>query len=237
MPTAGLSPKEVVHQELHKFKRGALHSGSKEGPKVTSRDQAIAIALSEARRARRAFGGPSIQPPKLGSNGWMVRNEARSMLHSGPIGSAVPGRTDRHNVKVGSGSYVLPADHVSALGQNNTKAGHAILNAMFGQGGPYGTKGMAVKHGAGAPKPPGLGHIGAPKAPKLVSAGGGKGDHVGHPVDVVVAGGEYTIPAEVVQEIGGGDIKRGHKILDDWVLSTRKKHIKTLQKLPGPAKA
>lgn len=234
MPVSG-TPKEIVEQEMHRFKHHELHSGpEKYGHLAKSRQQAIAIALSEARKQKRDFGGGLTKPP---SPSWTVRSEARSMLHSGPISSAVPGRTDRHNVKVGSGSYVLPADHVSALGQNNTKAGHAILNAMFGQGGPYGTKGMAVKHGAGAPKPPGLGHIGAPKTPKLVSAGGGKGDDVGHPVDVVVAGGEYTIPAEVVAEIGGGDIKRGHRILDDWVLSTRKKHIQTLRKLPGPAKA
>ena len=40
--------KAVVHTELHKFKEGDLHSGSKHGPKVTNRKQAIAIALSES---------------------------------------------------------------------------------------------------------------------------------------------------------------------------------------------
>jgi len=35
-------------QELDKFKAGKLHSGSKSGPVVTSRKQALAIALSEA---------------------------------------------------------------------------------------------------------------------------------------------------------------------------------------------
>ena len=39
---------EGVAQEMHKFKHGTLHSGSKHGPKVESRDQAIAIAMSEA---------------------------------------------------------------------------------------------------------------------------------------------------------------------------------------------
>jgi len=33
---------------MHKFKKGELHSGSKHGPKVKDRKQAIAIALSEA---------------------------------------------------------------------------------------------------------------------------------------------------------------------------------------------
>jgi hypothetical protein len=37
-----------VKDELHKFKEGTLHSGSKEGPNVTDPKQAIAIALSEA---------------------------------------------------------------------------------------------------------------------------------------------------------------------------------------------
>lgn len=48
MPIAGQSPKEVVHTEMKKFKQGALHSGSKKGPLVKKRKQAIAIALSEA---------------------------------------------------------------------------------------------------------------------------------------------------------------------------------------------
>jgi uncharacterized protein DUF6496 len=33
---------------MHEFKKGKLHSGSKEGPKVKSRKQAIAIGMSEA---------------------------------------------------------------------------------------------------------------------------------------------------------------------------------------------
>ncbi len=37
---------------MSEFKRGKLRSGSKKGPKVKSRAQAIAIGLSEQRRAR-----------------------------------------------------------------------------------------------------------------------------------------------------------------------------------------
>lgn len=40
-----------VHKVMHEFKHGELHSGSKHGPKVKSRPQAIAIALSEQRKA------------------------------------------------------------------------------------------------------------------------------------------------------------------------------------------
>lgn len=37
-------------QVMHKFKEGTLHSGSKKGPKVKNRKQAIAIMLSEKRK-------------------------------------------------------------------------------------------------------------------------------------------------------------------------------------------
>jgi hypothetical protein len=38
-----------VGKVLHEYKAGKLHSGSKKGPVVTSRKQAIAIAMSEAK--------------------------------------------------------------------------------------------------------------------------------------------------------------------------------------------
>jgi hypothetical protein len=37
-----------VAKVMHEYKEGELHTGSKKGPKVKSRKQAIAIALSEA---------------------------------------------------------------------------------------------------------------------------------------------------------------------------------------------
>lgn len=42
-----------VEKVMHEFKEGTLHSGSKKGPKVRSRKQAVAIALSEARKKKR----------------------------------------------------------------------------------------------------------------------------------------------------------------------------------------
>ena len=43
--------KRKISKVLSEYKRGKLRSGSKKGPKVTSRPQAVAIALSEARKA------------------------------------------------------------------------------------------------------------------------------------------------------------------------------------------
>jgi len=37
-----------VAKVMREYKKGKLHSGSKKGPKVKSRKQAVAIALSEA---------------------------------------------------------------------------------------------------------------------------------------------------------------------------------------------
>jgi len=43
---------EKVRQTMHEFKAGTLHSSSKTGPLVKNRRQAVAIALSQARKAK-----------------------------------------------------------------------------------------------------------------------------------------------------------------------------------------
>ena len=48
--------KSKVEKVMHEFKEGKLHSGSKKGPKVTSRKQAVAIAMSEADKSRKKSG-------------------------------------------------------------------------------------------------------------------------------------------------------------------------------------
>ena len=48
-----------VKSEMHKFKAGTLHSGSKKGPLVKSRKQAIAISLSAAGLSRKKRRGKS----------------------------------------------------------------------------------------------------------------------------------------------------------------------------------
>lgn len=77
-------------------------------------NQAIAAALNQSRQAR-ADGG-----------------ETEAKTHVGPIHSPVAGRTDHLPINVPSGSYVIPADIVSSLGEGNTMAGFRILNDMFG---------------------------------------------------------------------------------------------------------
>jgi hypothetical protein len=199
-------------------------------------DQALAAAY-RMKREGRADGG---------STPWFVRNEARGLAHSGPIPSIVPGRTDRHNMRVSGGTYVLPADHVSGIGQGNTNAGFAILSHMFGMG-PYGSKALGIKHGSGAPR------VSAPRMQRPFGSdeGGSRGQGQGQPVDVVTAGGEFNVPPHVVEAIGypiwqekmrtgqptKSPLDEGHGALDQWVMDFRhKKHVPTLKNLPNPAK-
>lgn len=51
--------REGVKQEMHKFKKGQLHSGSSKGPVVTDPQQAIAISLNAA-----GFGNKSKKKEK-----------------------------------------------------------------------------------------------------------------------------------------------------------------------------
>ncbi len=55
-----------ISKVMGEFKRGELHSGAKTGPKVTSRKQAIAIAMSEADKKpmKKAMGGPVAGDPR-----------------------------------------------------------------------------------------------------------------------------------------------------------------------------
>lgn len=46
---------DKVHKVMGEYKDGTLHSGSKKGPRVTNRRQAIAIALSEAGQSKPKF--------------------------------------------------------------------------------------------------------------------------------------------------------------------------------------
>lgn len=203
------------------------------------RDQAIAAALTTARRAR-ADGGK---------------------VHSGAIKSPVAGRTDHLPMHVPSGAYVIPADIISAMGEGNTLAGFKVAKSIFGQG-FYGSKGLpgeaspyaqraATPYGTGKGQP----YVEAPEpydadAPEAVPqrkiafssplpqastaasgrAAGGEADAV----PIVAAGGEYVIHPTDVQKVGKGSLDDGHRILDEFVKQMRAKTIKTLEALPGP---
>jgi len=121
---------------------------------------------------------------------------------------------------VASGSYVIPADIISAMGEGNTMAGFKQMKRVFG-GMPY--SGSRMPYGASG------GPYGAEMPGK---AAGGETDSV----PIVAAGGEYVLSPEQVTAVGEGDMEVGHRVLDEFVKRMRAKTIKTLQKWPGPKK-
>ena len=341
--------KLVIAMPLLSGKRNIGRNIETEKNAGKTHEQALAIALNVARK-HRADGGAT---------------ETVTRLHTGPIHSSVAGRTDHLPIHVPSGSYVLPADCVSHLGENNTAAGFKVLRRMFGgepygqsthpygqskgpygsgshpydkEGGPYDSPvaratGGQVRHRAagilfvspekevllmrrrgkdhagewalpaggiekgetpeqaarreteeeaGYSHEGGLSpfmhsqregvdfttfiahsarfkptlndehddakwvkpseaekslplHPGVRKALEKLSKRAGKargGESSGVPI--VAAGGEWVIPPRHVEQVGGGDIDMGHKVLDEFVKRVRKELIGTLQKLPGP---
>jgi len=231
MPLAQGSSDKVKSSNISKL----MHEGRPQ-------PQAIAIAMETARRTKRADGGIGL--PKLDVKVPL----ARPKLHTGPIHSAVAGRTDHLPIHVPNKAYVLPADIVSGMGQGNTMAGFKIakrLPRLFatsfygskkaGEGTPYGGSFYGrEKAGEGLPygAPSGLPYGGAPpphaKGGPIPDADGDEG------VPIVAAGGEHVYHPDEVKMIGGGDIDRGHDILDAFVRQYRAEHIKTLKGLPGP---
>lgn len=57
--------KGKMEKTMHEFKHGELHSGSKKGPKVTSRKQAIAIGMNQARKAGEGGGSAKRREKRL----------------------------------------------------------------------------------------------------------------------------------------------------------------------------
>lgn len=80
--------------------------------------QAIAAALNTARQM--ASGGAGTGA-----------GENVTKVHAGPIHSPVAGRTDHLPMHVASGSYVIPADIISAMGEGNTMAGFKVAKNIF----------------------------------------------------------------------------------------------------------
>jgi len=186
------------------------------------------------------FGTPQSPAAPMARGGTTTTTtvEGAIMPHAGPIHSQVAGRTDHLPMHVKSGSYVIPADIISAMGEGNTMAGFRQAKRVFGSEPyeqaspePYAQGPSPYNQASPEPYEQGLDPYGAEEPSK--AEGGGITDDL---VPIVAAGGEYVITPKQVAAIGKGDLDHGHKILDAFVKKTRAKTIDTLKKLPGPKK-
>lgn len=176
--------------------------------------QAVAIALDVARHQKAGGGSFTTTKQTVGTH-----------LHVGPIHSPVAGRTDHLPMHVPSGSYVIPADIISAMGEGNTIAGFKHMRRMFG-GIPYGGAG-SMPYGQGA----------GPYGEPVQRAAGGQTEQSQDPgVAIVAAGGEYVLSPDEVRKAGDGDLDMGHRVLDEFVKRYRRETIKTLKNLAPPKK-
>lgn len=109
------------------------------------------------------MGGGSMGENDEGSsgNGDWARGGLVQRTHKAPsigpsprglLNSDIPGRTDRHDVDLKNGSYVVPADVVSGLGEGNTMAGSSVLDMMF-KSGPAGVPATRSKYADGGTVP------------------------------------------------------------------------------------
>ncbi len=199
MPLIKSGSKKAISSNISEL----VHSGRPQA-------QAVAIAMSNARKYGKKFASGGVS--------WQERASGRSLAHEGMIKSPVPGRTDALPITVGGGAYVVPSEHMAAIGQGNSEAGGQIMNQMLG---------LSKKGGLRMPRAI-MRKQGRLKMSKF--AEGGEAPNV----DIIAAGHEFVIPPDKVREIGGGDLDKGHRILDKWVMSTRKNYIKTLKSLKPP---
>lgn len=153
---------------------------------------------------------------------WYEKSSARMMNRGSMLHSDVPGRTDKLPIQVKSGSFIVPADIVSGLGQGNSLAGTKEITKRIMNGGIRAPKMKGMKMSFKMPA--------NPASKRMDFADGGQTPAV----PIVAAGGEHVITPQEVAMVGHGDMRRGHDHLDQWVLDERKKLIKTLRGLKGP---
>lgn len=110
-------------RKVGRFAGGPVYQGAKDSPKLERKAKGVDVDAALATARKYAHGGA---------------------VHAGPVPGETTGRSDKLPIDVESGSYVVPADVVSALGDGNSEAGYANLNKTFGQSAPRLARGGAA---------------------------------------------------------------------------------------------
>jgi len=178
----------------------------------------------------RAFGGDMGVSPSQ-ADPWWTRQEARqadtSNMGGGFLAGTTGGRADSIKTAAPGGAYVLPADVIAGLGDGNSLAGARVMDEIL-RSGPHGTPQVRQGRGMGPPRPPSMRGEGS-----FYRAGGIKSSPEA-PTPVKLSHGEYLVAPHHVLAIGGGDMEKGHRVLDHFVMAVRQRYAKRLQSLPPP---
>jgi hypothetical protein len=150
------------------------------------------------RAARKADGGTAegaiqqanqqlqTQPQRMPTSYNNPEGDAAAMqpeTFRGYIPGSTGGRTDNKPIDVAEGSYVIPADILSGLGEGNSHAGAAALHAQFGMDVPHKADGGAI--GAPVPIVAASGEMVVPPE-KVAEIGGGDLQHGHNILDAMV---------------------------------------------------
>lgn len=251
MARSGRATGGGLYANIHAKQERIAHGSKEHMRKPGAAGAPTAEAFEKSARTAKAEGGGYTTTTTTGPGAFMGNPlhekipsavKHQHMMHEGPIHSPVAGRTDHLPMNVESGSYVIPADIISAMGEGNTMAGFKIAKKMFSKkpkapNGPMPYATGKMPYGGGS-TPYGGGS--APYTTRYAQGG------TAAPVEIVAAGGEYVISPRDVEELGRQSFRvdpknpehtpldHGHEILDHFVTGFRSKTIDTLKKLPGP---
>jgi 8-oxo-dGTP pyrophosphatase MutT (NUDIX family) len=190
--------------------------------------RASLIKYIRATTPKRDMGGSmslSTLDPSWTRQDWQQAGRTQT----GFLGGNTLGRADSIKTQAPAGSYILPADVIAGLGEGNSNAGSRVFDEILHTL-PYGIQGSRQPGGRGPPTAQRM------SFPRNESKGGAVKSDTVEPVDVLLSDGERVVMPSHVKAIGRGDLRRGHAILDNFVLSERKKNIKKLKSLPPPVK-
>lgn len=217
------------------------------GPPTIGAQSSLTAPVTAARGGMMKKGGMAGGgiPTSEAMDPWYTRSEERgmNMQPQGLVKSNGAGRTDVHSINVPAGSYVLPADVVSGLGEGNTLAGSSVIDRMMNTL-PFGIQGKKIGKGSGPPRAPAGPPLseehpygmteGLPAGEAHARGGKAKAPQSGA-VPIIVAGGEHILyPQTIIQKFGS--LQKGHAVLDKFVVGTRKQTIGEMRKLKGPKK-
>ena len=178
---------------------------------------------------KRANGG--LMPLGVADPVWsraQSRAEVGGAGATGYLHGPTPGRADAILTTAPAGSYVIPADVVSGLGEGNGLAGANVMDRII-RTGPNGIKAMpSARVSHGPPRAPAVYHQ---------AKGGSMGTPYARQEPVALSHGEYVVQPDFVAQWGRGDHGAGVQAFDRWVVKKRRQIIAEMKKLPGPVGA